>query len=224
MNMVVIHADVLGHRAIAARPAWRGRLHTWAFVAAIPAGAAIVVAADHTVDRTAAAIYAATLIALFGTSASYHRLARSQRARRIMQRLDHSMIYLLIAGTYTPVCLVALPRVWGVPILGTIGAAAAAGIVLKVVAFDRAQRFTYALYPIMGWTVIVVAPALVDHLTVTQVGLIAAGGIAYTVGVIVLLLHRPDPMPTIFGYHEVWHALTIVAAGLHYVAITDIVG
>ena len=97
------------------RPVWRGRLHTWAFAAAIPAGIVLIAISDRAVARVAASIYAVSLLLLFGTSAAYHRLARSPRARQIMQRLDHSMIYVLIAGTYVPICLVVLPRRLGHP-------------------------------------------------------------------------------------------------------------
>lgn len=207
----------------APRPSWRGRMHSWAFAAAIPAGVLLVVAADGTVATTAAVLYVLSLLAVFGTSASYHRLAHGERARRIMQRLDHSMIYLLILGSYVPLCLVALPAAWGIPVLAVVGALAVVGMVLKLVAFDRTPKFAGALYPVMGWVAIVAAPALVDHLTATQLALVVGGGLAYTLGIPVLFRRRPDPWPTTFGYHEVWHSFTVVAAVLHFVAIADVV-
>jgi hemolysin III len=205
------------------RPLWRGKLHTWAFYLAIPAGAFLIAVSDGTAARVAAAIYAATLVLLFGTSAAYHRLAQSDRARRIMQRLDHSMIYLLIAGTYVPLCLVALPPEWGIPVLAVIGVFAVTGMVLKLTAFRRGQWIAYALYPVMGWVALIAGPALVQHLTAMQLALIVGGGIAYTVGMPVLLRRRPDPWPATFGYHEVWHLLTVVAAGMHFAAVTNVV-
>ncbi|HSL57449.1 MAG TPA: hemolysin III family protein [Acidimicrobiales bacterium] len=205
------------------RPVWRGWLHTAAFLAAIPFGAILVVMADGAAATVASVIYIVTVLVGFGTSAAYHRLARSPRARTIMQRLDHSAIYLLIAGTYVPVCLVALPPAWGIPLLAGVGVGAAVGITLMLAAFGRVRWLSYSLYPILGWSAIVATPALVTHLTPLQLGLVVAGGVAYTVGFPVLLTRRPDPWPRTFGYHEVWHAFTVVAAVLHFSAVASLV-
>lgn len=207
----------------AERPTWRGLMHSWAFLAAIPAGVLLIVLADRPAARTAAAIYASTLLAVFGTSAAYHRLAQSYRARQIMQRLDHAMIYLLIAGTYVPICLVALPLAWGVSLLSVVGAMGLLGIVLKLFVVQRLQWLTYALYPIMGWAAVFAGPVLADHLTGLQLGLVVAGGLAYTIGFPILLLRRPDPWPKVFGYHEVWHGFTVLAAMLHFGAVALVV-
>lgn len=205
------------------RPTWRGRMHSWAFAAAIPAGAVLISIADRTTARVAASIYVASLLLLFGTSASYHRLAKSERAREIMQRLDHSMIYVLIAGSYVPICLVVLPPAWGIPMLVIVCLCGAVGMVMKLTLFNHAQWLSYSLYPIMGWVAVIAAPALITHLSLLQFGLIAAGGVAYTVGLPVLLTRRPDPWPTVFGYHEVWHLLTVIAAVLHFAAVVNVV-
>ena len=206
-----------------ARPVWRGTLHSWAFFSAIPAGTALVVLADGAAATVGAAIYAATLLLLFGTSAAYHRLAQSDRARTVMQRLDHSMIYLLIAGTYVPLCLVAMPRSWGIPMLAIVGGLAALGVVLKLAFFHGARYVSYSLYIVMGWVAVIAAPTLADSLTGTQLGLIIAGGVVYTIGFPVLISRRPNPWPSTFGYHEVWHLLTVVAAALHFAAVADVV-
>jgi hemolysin III len=208
---------------VAERPRWRGILHTWAFVAAIPAGVLLILFADRPAARTAAAIYAATLLAVFGTSAAYHRLAHSYEARRIMQKLDHAMIYLLITGTYAPICLVALPRVWGITLLAVVGAMGLFGMVLKLVAFGRLQWVSYALYPIMGWVAVFAGPVLAEHLTGLQLALVVGGGVAYTIGFPILLLRRPDPWPKVFGYHEIWHGFTVLAAVLHFGAVALVV-
>lgn len=208
--------------AAAERPTWRGRMHAWTFVAAVPSGIVLITMADSPARRTAASIYIATLLLVFGTSAAYHRLATGERARRVMQRLDHSMIYLLITGTYVPVCIVALPRSWGIPMLATVGGLAVLGMAIKLTGYRRAQWLAYALYPVMGWALLVATPVLVDHLTATQLVLIALGGVAYTVGFPVLLVRRPNPWPTTFGYHEVWHVFTVVAAGLHFAAVASV--
>ncbi len=204
-------------------PTWRGWMHAAAFFAAIPAGVVLILVADRAAARTSAAIYAVTLLLVFGTSAAYHRLARSERSRRIMQRLDHSMIYLLIAGSYVPIGVLVLPPAWGIPLLVVLGVAAGVGIVMKLAVFHRAKWFASALYPMMGWAAIVAMPVLIDRLTATQLTLIVAGGIAYTVGFPVLLTRRPNPWPRTFGYHEVWHSFTVIAAVLHFVAISAVV-
>lgn len=205
------------------RPTWRGRMHAWTFALAVPAGAILVAASQGVAARVSAAIYAIGLLAVFGTSAAYHRLAHSPQARLVMQRLDHSMIYLLIAATYVPICVVALPSAWGVPLLGVVGTLGLIGMTRQLVAPHRAPKLANALYPIMGWAAVAAAPALADNLTAAQLTLIVAGGVAYTLGFPVLLLHRPDPWPGTFGYHEVWHVFTIVAAALHFAAIATLV-
>jgi hemolysin III len=204
-------------------PLWRGRAHAITFFAAIPAGIVLIALAQSPTARVAAAIYAMTLLLGFGTSAAYHRIARTPRARLLMQRLDHSMIYLLIAGTYVPVCLLALPPHWGIPLLSVVAGGAVLGICLKLLAFHRAQWLGFALYPILGWAAIAAAPVLHHHLTPLQLVLIVAGGITYTIGFPVLLAKWPDPWPRTFGYHEVWHAFTIVAAVLHFSAVATLV-
>jgi len=214
-----VQTDVL----TAERPTWRGVLHTWAFVVAVPAGVLLVVFAAGIAERTAAAIYTGTLLAVFGTSAAYHRIAQSYRARRIMQRIDHSMIYLLITGTYVPICLVALPLAWGVPLLAVVGGFGLIGVVIKLTGFARLQWFGYALYPLMGWAAVIASPALLIHMSTGQLVLVVAGGLAYTVGFPVLLVRRPDPWPRRFGYHEVWHGFTVVAAACHFGAVASLV-
>jgi len=197
-------------------------MHAWAFLATIPAGIALIWVSDRAAERTSASIYAATLLLVFGTSAAYHRLARTDRMRHIMQRLDHTMIYLLIAGTYVPVCLVALPPRWGIPMLSVVGAMALVGMTIKLGGFRRVQWLGYALYPIMGWALVVATPALIDNLTTMQIALIVAGGLAYTIGFPVLLVRRPNPWPLTFGYHEVWHSFTVLAAALHFAAVATV--
>lgn len=207
----------------AERPIWRGRLHTWAFFAALPAGFLLVLAADGTMASLAVGVYVTTLLVAFGTSASYHRLATSLRARRVMQRLDHAAIYLLITGTYVPMCLVALPPGWGVPLLSVVAVGAVIGVVLKLAGVRRVPWLGYALYPALGWAAVFVAPALIEHLSALQLGLIVAGGVAYTVGIPVLIARRPDPWPRVFGYHEIWHGFTVLAAVLHFGAVAALV-
>ena len=205
------------------RPVWRGWIHSAAFFVALPAATALVLIADSAAARTSAAIYGATLVIMFGTSAAYHRLARSEAARKRMQRLDHAGIYLLIAGSYVPIAVVSLPMGWAIPLLSVVGGAAVFGVVMKVFAFGRLHRFTYALYPLMGWAAVVTAPALVQYLTNWQLFFVVAGGVLYTIGIPILVLRRPDPWPMRFGYHEIWHGFVTVAAAFHFAAVALIV-
>jgi hemolysin III len=205
------------------RPVWRGVLHTWTFWTAIPAAVLLVGAANSAAARVSVAIYGASVLALFGTSAAYHRLARTPEARAVMQRLDHAMIFVLIAGTYTPICLVALPLAWGIPVLSVVWTAAIGGVVLKLVGAARVRRYATALYPVIGWTAIVALPAMWVHLSTLQLVLVVAGGVLYTIGIPVLVRKRPDPWPRVFGYHEIWHGFTVAAGGCHFAAVTLLV-
>jgi hemolysin III len=182
----------------------------------------LILAASGAAATAAASVYVASLLLLFGTSAGYHLLARSLRARSIMQRLDHSMIYLLITGTYVPMCVIALPPAWGIPLLVVVGICAVVGIALKLAQF-RVVWVGHALYPVMGWASVAVAPAFARYLTGGQLALLVGGGIAYTVGFPVLMLRRPDPWPRAFGYHEVWHGCTVIAAVMHFAVVATIV-
>jgi hemolysin III len=205
------------------RPSWRGWMHAVAFFVAIPAGVLLVLVAEPGAARTGALVYSLSLMVGLGTSAAYHRLARTERARAVMQRLDHSTIYILIAGTYVPLCLVALPPAWGIPLLVAVAGGALVGVILKLTAFHRARYVSSALYPALGWAAVIAAPALVDHLTRVQLTLVVLGGLAYTIGIPVLFSRRPDPWPRHFGYHEVWHTFTVIAAVLHFAAVSYVV-
>lgn len=197
-------------------------MHAAAFFVAIPAGIALVTVSERAAARTAASIYAVSLLIMLGMSAAYHCLARSPSARRWMQRLDHAGIYVLIAGTYVPMTIVAMPRSWGIPVLSIIAAAAVAGIIAKVTAFEPLRKLSFFLYPAMGWAVVIALPVLFDSLTGLQFALVVAGGLIYTLGIPVLVWHRPDPWPRTFGYHEVWHTFVVVAAGLHFAAVASV--
>lgn len=205
------------------RPSWRGWLHVAAFMLAIPGGILLIVMARSASATVAAAIYTASLLLGFGTSAGYHRLARNPRTQELMQRLDHSMIFVLIAGSYTPICLLGLPPAWGIPLLCVVWVGALGGVLVKQLAFERLKVLEHALYPILGWIVVVAMPVLFDNLTTTELSLLFAGGLLYTVGIPVLVLEKPDPWPRTFGYHEIWHTFTVAAAGCHFATITLLV-
>lgn len=206
------------------KPQWRGKLHAAAFFVTLPAGIALLASAHTTVARIAVAVYVASLAGLFAASASYHRFAHTVRSVTWLRRLDHSMIFVLIAGTYTPICLIVLPRAWGVPFLVVVWVTALAGIINKMVRLGLGNAPSGSwLYIVLGWGSVVVLPMLLTRLSVVQLVLLATGGLLFTVGAVILAKRRPDPSPTVFGYHEVWHAFTIVAVGCHFAMVASLV-
>jgi hemolysin III len=202
------------------KPRLRGVSHQWAFFVSLALGAALVVAAPAGQPRLAAAIYALSVAALFGTSALYHRITwGTQAARRWMRRLDHSMIFFLIAGTYTPFALLVLDGDLATVILTVVWAGALAGVLMKLVWIDAPKALVAVTYIMLGWVAIAAFPAMIERLGVTASTLVAVGGLLYTVGALVYAFQRPDPVPKVFGYHEVFHALVILAAALQYAVI-----
>jgi hemolysin III len=202
-------------------PRLRGRLHQVAFFASIPAGIALVLVARSWPARIGVLVYALSLTAMFGTSAAFHRLRWSPRARLRMDRLDRTMIYVLIAGSYTPVCLLALRPGWRVALLALVWTGAAVGIAL-VLWWNRHRGIgvvRMVLYLGLGWMSVLVLPELSRTLGLGQLALAVMGGVLYTVGAVVLIRRRPDPSPRVFGYHEVWHAFTVAAGACHYALI-----
>ena len=156
------------------------------------------------------------MAALYGSSAAYHRLARTERSQRIMQRLDHSMIFVLIAGTYTPVCLLALPSTWAVPMLVVVWGFTVIGVMTKVTGTDRIMRISNSLYIVIGWLGVIALPVLLRTISPAALILLMLGGVLYTVGAVIFFLKRPDPNPAVFGYHEVWHSFTVLAGVSHF--------
>ena len=205
------------------KPLLRGWLHLVCFFLAIPAGILVIALADGTKARWGAAVYAVGLVALFGVSGTYHRGRWSQAARRRMQKLDHATIFVMIAGSYTPLCLIAV-RGWAAPTLLVVAwVGATVGAVLAFTGGRRSRIARGILYIALGWVSVVAAPQLLRHLSVAQLVLIAVGGVLYTVGAIFLATHWPDPFPKVFGYHEVWHVLVVAAVVCHFVAISSLV-
>ncbi len=203
----------------AERPRLRGVLHQVAFFLAVGVGAAVVASARGTRASLAAAIFAASVVAMLGVSALYHRVTWSARMRPWMRRLDHAGIYLLIAGTYTPVGLLTVHGVLRNVVLAIVWSGAAAAIALKFI-WVRAPKWLSAVTGIaVGWAGVAAMPQVVQHAGWAAFALLTAGGLAYTVGAVVYALRRPDPVPAVFGYHELFHALTLVAVSCQYVAI-----
>jgi hemolysin III len=204
------------------KPRLRGWLHAYAAATSIVTGATMIAVAAALRGGPAAAttaIYSATVTMLFGTSAMYHRLNWSPRAHRVMKRLDHSMIFVFIAGTYTPIAVLTLPRTSAIAVLVAVWAGALFGVILQT-AWRSAPRWLSApCYIALGWVAVFVFPDLLHNAGVAAFVLIAAGGIIYTIGAVVYALKRPNPYPGVFGFHEVFHLCTLVAALCHYVAI-----
>jgi hemolysin III len=206
------------------KPRLRGVSHQWAFFVSLAFGAALVVSAPNGKAELATGIYAISVALLFGTSALYHRITwASTAARQWMRRADHSMIFLLIAGTYTPIALLLLHGPLATAILVAVWSGALAGIVLKLVWIDAPKALVAAVYVVLGWVGVAAFPQLLDRAGWPGVVLIVAGGVLYTIGALVYALKRPDPSPRVFGYHEVFHVLVIAAAALHYAVVAFVV-
>lgn len=202
------------------KPTLRGVVHQWAFPTALVAGAALVLLAPAGEPRLAAAIYAFSLAAVLGTSAVYHRVNWSRAGvRSWMRRLDHSMIFLLIAGTVTPFALLVMDGPFATALLVGVWSAAAAGIILEL-AWTGAPRWLSAgVYLAVGWIGAAGFPEIWVKAGIGAGALIALGGALYTVGAVVYARQRPDPSPSVFGYHEVFHVLVVAAAAAHFAAI-----
>jgi hemolysin III len=179
----------------------------------------LILAADGERRRLAAAVFAGSVAACFGASALYHRVTWTPRVRLWMRRIDHAGVYLLIAGTYTPVSLLVLDGAWRPVVLTIVWAGAAAAIVLKFVWVAAPKWLTAAIGIALGWVAVVALPQLVTRLNPAALILLVVGGLAYTAGAVVYARRRPDPAPAVFGYHELFHALTIVGVACQYGAI-----
>ncbi len=206
--------------SLPSKPRLRGVTHQWAFFISIALGLALVLTAPPGRATTAAAVYAACVVILFGSSALYHRVNwRTAAARRWMRRLDHSAIFLLIAGSYTPFAVLVIDGMLGDVILAVIWSGAALGTFLKLVWIDAPKWLVTLIYVALGWVVLAAAPDLFSELGLTATSLVALGGVLYTAGAVIYALRRPDPVPAVFGYHEVFHVLVIMAAALQYAVI-----
>jgi hemolysin III len=202
-----------------ARPLLRGMLHAVAFAVAVVLGLVVVLEADGALRITAAAVFAFSVAAMLGVSALYHRVTWEPAMRQWMRRADHAGIYLLIAGTYTPVGLLILDGAMQKVVLAIVWGGAFAATLLKLF-WVRAPKWLSVVIAIaLGWVGVVAMPELLHAVGATPVALLAAGGVAYTLGGIVYACRRPRLAPRVFGYHELFHALTIVALAFQYSAI-----
>lgn len=201
----------------------RGVIHYWSFWVSVLTGAALVSLAASTVSTKAAvatSIYSATVLGLFGVSALYHRRWWiSLRVRAWMKRLDHSMIFIFIAGTYTPFCLLAMPKTTGYVVLSVVWGGAALGVGLKLLWPHAPRWLGTPIYIALGYVAVFVLPELLAHAGVAALVLLLVGGAFYTLGAVFYATRWPNPWPTIFGHHEFFHAATVLAATSHYIAI-----
>jgi hemolysin III len=204
------------------KPRMRGWLHAYAFFVAIACGAVLVSLAANrpgVAPVVGCTIYSLTVCGLFGTSALYHRRVWTERGYQIMRRLDHAMIFIFIAGTYTPFCLLLLPgRAAGV-LLAVVWIGALGGVAMKVIRPHAPRWASAPLYLGLGWVAVAVLPDILGRGGVTALVLLLVGGAAYSAGAIFYALRRPDPWPAVFGHHEFFHACTIVAALCHHIAV-----
>ena len=203
---------------VRAKPKLRGVLHEVAFVVAVGAGIPLAISAESGKARLSAIVFASCVALCFGASALYHRPTWQPRARSWLARLDHAGIYLLIAGTYTPFGLLVLSRGWAIPVLTIVWTGSLVAIGLKLFRPELPKRISAAIGLALGWVAIAAFTQLLK-LPAAGLVLVLAGGLAYTLGAITYALRRPDPFPRVFGYHEVFHLLTVVAAGCQYAAI-----
>ena len=201
------------------KPRLRGVSHEYAFFVSLACGIGLILAASDGRARVAAAIYAAALSGLLGTSALYHRVTWRPSARRWMRRLDHSMIFVLIAGTYTPVALLALKGPLATAVLIVVWAGALGGVIFKLAWIDAPKWLFALVYVALGWVSAAILGELPGAIGWRGVAGLAAGGLLYTIGAVVYASGRPNPWPKVFGYHEVFHALVLAAAALHFAVI-----
>lgn len=200
----------------------RGWLHTYAFFVALACGivlCALAATRPGVAPLVSCVIYSLTVCGLFGTSALYHRRVWSERGYQVMRRLDHSMIFLFIAGTYTPFCVLLLAERAATVLLAVVWTGALAGVAMKML-WPHLPRWAGApLYIALGWVAVAVLPDILRGGGITALVLLLAGGVAYSVGAFCYALRRPNPWPTVFGHHEFFHACTLVAAVCHHIAI-----
>ena len=206
------------------RPAWRGRLHAFALPVAVPALIGLAVfAAGSTRARVGVIVYGVGLCAMFTASATYHRWVHTLRAREWWRRTDHAMIYAAIAGSFTPVCLLSLPDAWGLPLLAVMWVGGTAGATLKFVGWRHSRVAGGVMYAVLSAVAGAAIPALWIRFGVLPAALMLVSGAFYAFGALGLNRRWPALRPSVFGYHEVWHVNTVIAAAAHFAAVWFII-
>jgi hemolysin III len=201
------------------KPRFRGFIHLLAFSSALTLAPILVVITPGIANRFIMAIYGVAIIGLFGVSALYHRTEWSERGVTIVRRVDHSMIFVATAATHTPIALIALPTQPGWTLFGIVWGGAILGVIGRV-SFTNAPYWIVSIpYVVVGWSSIFVINHVWDALNIAGFVLLIVGGLLYTVGAVIYAAHRPNPWPNSFGYHEIFHALTVAGAACHYIVI-----
>lgn len=210
--------DAEAHPPIDVKPTWRGWIHAGTFPLTIAAGIVLIVLADGPAAKWSSAVFMLTSMMLFGISALYHRFNWKPRTKVMLKRFDHANIFLLIAGTYTPLAVLALPPSKGILLLILVWGGTLLGIAFRVF-WVHAPRWLYvALYILLGWASVMYIVDLVQA-NVAMMVLVVVGGLAYTAGAVIYGLKKPNPIPGVFGFHEIFHTLTVVAFLCHWTAI-----
>lgn len=200
------------------KPTWRGWIHAGTFPVTIILGIVLISLADGTAAKASSAVFMATSLLLFGNSALYHRFNWKPRTKLLLKRIDHANIFLLIAGTYTPIAVLALPPSQGILLLSLVWAGTILGIAFRVF-WIGAPRWLYVLlYLVLSWAAVMYLGDLLRVNTAMMI-LVVAGGLCYTAGAIMYALKKPNPFPGVFGFHEIFHALTLLAFLCHWTAI-----
>ncbi|KQQ68683.1 PAQR family membrane homeostasis protein TrhA [Microbacterium sp. Leaf320] len=203
--------------AVEIKPTWRGWIHAATFPIAIVAGVVLIIVAQGGAAKWAAAVFMATSLLLFGNSALYHRFDWSPKVKVVLKRIDHANILLLIAGTYTPLAVLALPPEKGALLLVLVWSGALLGILFRVFWINAPRWLYVALYLVLGWAAVMyMADLLVAN--VAMMVLVIVGGLLYTGGAIVYALKKPNPWPGHFGFHEIFHVCTVLAFLCHWTA------
>jgi hemolysin III len=218
----VNQAELPEGAALEVKPRWRGASHAVAAIVFPVLGAILVAVAHTTAARWAALAYTAGVTGMYATSAAYHRGNWEPPVRRRLRRLDHSMILVGIAATYTPIAVVGLDARSARILLGVVWPLALTGIVVQMLWLNAPRWLVAGLYVVIGWTALAFVPVLWRRLGVATFSLIVCGGVVYSVGARVYSTRRPDPIPAVFGFHEVFHALVLVAGLIFYVAIARV--
>lgn len=199
------------------KPSWRGWIHAATFPVAIAAGIVLIVLADGVAAKWASAVFMATSVMLFGNSALYHRFNWGATTKAVLKRIDHANIMLLIAGTYTPIAVLALPPQKGVLLLSLVWAGALAGILFRIFWINAPRWLYVALYLLLGWAAIMYIVDLLNA-NLAMMVLVIVGGLLYTGGAVCYALKKPNPWPNHFGFHEIFHVCTVLAFLCHWTA------
>ncbi|MSZ19344.1 MAG: hemolysin III family protein [Actinobacteria bacterium] len=211
-------SEISGEAEPEIKPSWRGWIHTGILPLVVIGGVVLLVVAEGLVAKIAAAVFFAGSILLFGTSAIYHRFNWGPKAKLALKRVDHANIFLLIAGSYTPITLLALPKDKGLILIIAIWAVALLGIGFRVFWIGAPRWLYVVIYIAMGWAAVVYLPEFLAA-NLAMMVLILVGGLLYTLGAVVYALKRPNPFPGHFGFHEIFHSFTVLAFMCHWTAV-----